>query len=143
MCVHKFIFLFFFFAFSEKLMPFKFQVSFPVARLVFLFGTRSRLVLPCSEGLDESTHQLGAELLFEPLLVAGQDGGIFETPDGLRDQHVEAVLHGEHQQRPEGTRRRHTAESTYPSHDIWKSGGHWSSLPRWCKKKAVSEEVTS
>lgn len=58
----------------------------------------------------ESTHQLGAELLFEPLLVAGQDGGIFQTSDGLRDQHVEAVLHGEHQQRPEDRRRRQTAE---------------------------------
>lgn len=59
---------------------------------------------------QESTHQLGAELLFEPLLVAGQDGGIFQTSDGLRDQHVEAVLHGEHQQRPEDRRRRQTAE---------------------------------
>lgn len=57
----------------------------------------------CSEVLDEWTHQLGAELLFEPLLVAGQDGGVFETPDGLRDEHVEAVLHGEHQQGPEDT----------------------------------------
>lgn len=59
----------------------------------------------------ESTHQLGAELLFEPLLVAGQDGGVLQTSDGLRDQHVEAVLHGEHQQRPEDRRRRRqTAE---------------------------------
>lgn len=43
--------------------------------------------------------QFRAELLFEPLFVSGQDGGIFETADGLRDQHVEAVLHGEDQQR--------------------------------------------
>lgn len=45
-------------------------------------------------------HQLRAELLLEPLLVSGDDGGIFEISNSLRDEHVETVLHGEHQQRP-------------------------------------------
>lgn len=44
------------------------------------------------------SHQFRAELLFEPLFVTRKDGWIFETADGLRDQDVEAVLHGEHQQ---------------------------------------------
>lgn len=47
----------------------------------------------------EKSAQLRAELLFEPLFVPRKDGGIFETPNSLRDQHVETVLHGEHQQR--------------------------------------------
>lgn len=54
--------------------------------------------------LRRSTHQLRAQLLFEPLSVSGDDGRIFEAADGLRDQHVEAVLHREHQQRPDGKR---------------------------------------
>lgn len=49
---------------------------------------------------DETSHQFRAKLLFEPLFVSREDGGIFETPHSLRDQHVETVLHGEHQQRP-------------------------------------------
>lgn len=50
------------------------------------------------------SHQFRAQLLFEPLFVSRYDGGIFETPNSLRDQHVETVLHGEHQQRPEEKR---------------------------------------
>lgn len=44
----------------------------------------------------EKSAQLWAELLFEPLFVSREDGGVFETPNSLRDQHVETVLHGEH-----------------------------------------------
>ena len=50
------------------------------------------------------SHQFGAELLFEPLFVSREDGGIFETSHSLRDEDIETVLHGEHQQRPEGKR---------------------------------------
>lgn len=44
------------------------------------------------------SHQFRAELLFEPLFVSREDGGIFETSNSLRDEDVETVLHGEHQQ---------------------------------------------
>lgn len=43
-------------------------------------------------------HQFRAELLFESLLVSGYDGRVFEVPNSLRDEHVETVLHGKHQQ---------------------------------------------
>lgn len=46
------------------------------------------------------SHQLRAELLFEPLFVSREDGGIFQTPNSLRDEDVETVFHGEHQQGP-------------------------------------------
>lgn len=46
----------------------------------------------------KTSHQFRAELLFEPLFVTRKDGWIFETTDGLREQDVEAVFHGEHQQ---------------------------------------------
>lgn len=47
--------------------------------------------------LKTTSHQFRAELLFESLLVPGEDGGVFETSNSLRDQHVETVFHGEHQ----------------------------------------------
>lgn len=46
------------------------------------------------------SHQFRAELLFEPLFISREDGWIFETANSLRDENVEAVLHGEHQQGP-------------------------------------------
>lgn len=51
-----------------------------------------------------SSHQFRAELLFQPLFVSGEDRGIFETANSLRDEDVETVLHGEHQQRPKEKR---------------------------------------
>lgn len=60
---------------------------------------------PFEEVMWRVTHQLWAELLFESLFVSGQNWRILQTTDSLRDQHVEAVLHGEHQQRP-GSRDR-------------------------------------
>lgn len=62
---------------------------------------RVGLVLRGREG--QKPHQFRAELLFEPLLVSGEDGGVLQTSNCLGDQHVETVLHGEHQQRPEKT----------------------------------------
>lgn len=46
------------------------------------------------------TYQFRAKLLFESLFVSGGDAGVLQTADGLGDEHVETVLHGEHQQRP-------------------------------------------
>lgn len=46
----------------------------------------------------EKSAQFWAELLLEPLFVSREDGRIFEAPNSLRDQHVETVLHCEHQE---------------------------------------------
>lgn len=50
----------------------------------------------------EEGAQFRAKLLFESLFVSGGDAGVLQTADSLGDEHVETVLHGEHQQRLEG-----------------------------------------